>query len=219
MSQFKVIERNVIAGVHLLFFGDAACFEKLLKLLQGAGIILLFVEVFAKEEEGFLKFRGVGIVVDNPLQPILRADVILVFDFKFCQHQQGTGMIFAVASIAHKAFQNRLGFRRLVDLSEHACQVDMCLGVMLAIRKSPDERFKLILGLKGAIGLVIEGAGQQIHHIVQLFAVGLLSDDDAALLDGFGIFLHRLRAGHTVGVQWACLRSLEILAGVVHSVG
>ena len=98
-----------------MFFWDATCVYKLFKLAQGAGIVALFIEVFAKEEKGFLKFWCVSIIRNDPLQPILGANIIFVFDLKFSQDEQCFGMIFAMAFIPDETLQKSFGFCRAVD--------------------------------------------------------------------------------------------------------
>jgi len=193
-----MIEADVITAFQLEFFADATRLYQPFKLGQRSSEVFLFVVVFAKKEVGFFKLGGAGIVCNDALQPVLGSQIVFVSDFKFGQHHQGTGVEFKIAGVPHKAFQQLLCFLGLVDLPQHSGQIDMGLGIVRALRKTFDQGFKLVLGLKSAVALVVKGPGQQKERVVDDLAALALGDDDPAFLNGLGVFINRLGSGLAV---------------------
>ena len=218
IAQQKLVQSHIVASVQLHCLGDAAVFGYLLKLLQRGLVVLLDEVVLPVNEESFAVFAGLGIVCDDPSQPILGLQVILVGNVEFRQGEQGAGMQFFVLGIQNEFLQHLHRFFLAVDVAQHPGQVDVRLAEEGAVRPALDQGFELVLGLESAVAFVVKGSGHQEERVVAAAVPGFVAENDAAFLDGLGVLLHGLVVGPAIGVQGPGLRGGEILARVVQRV-
>ncbi len=89
---------------------------------------------------------------------------------------------------------------------------------VFAIGISFYEALEGVFCLESGVLFIIKRACHEIDGLVCLGSLAVFSEDNPTFLNGFGVFIHRLRRGFSLRIHASCLCRFEIFASIIHSV-